>query len=528
MATKFDAIMARRGEIMRKALGMDYSEFEQSPIAFDYEAHDERARLQPATTSSPSRRRPAWATRRCSSSRTSPTSCAAMSEPGKGARIFVKDEAANLAGAFKDRRASVSIHVAKEKGYEGVIAATSGNYGAAVASQAARNGLKCIICQETFDSRHVGQPEIVEKGRICEALRRRGRAADRRPGALLPHGRAARRDRLLRRLALQLVRRERHRDPRPRDRPRDGGAHRRVADARRGHPRRRRQHHRHGPRPQAGRRHRHADHQRLRRPQRPAHGQRRRLQPQELHHRPHRLRRAVRHLAGPRRRAAQRGPAAALHRPLPHGHAGRGVLHHRGDGQARGPRARPGGQHRHDRGGEPRPRPAARRHRRRAGDRVHRRRQAPLGQLNFAKEMGVEVRARRPHGERPRQGHRHPRAPRADPRQGLRRGAHAQELRPQRAQERARGLRADVRRHRVPGRRHQRPTPDDGRRRRWPSSRRPEMAREDTYLQIRGHLAELTRRGARGALLGARPAGRRPAWSSWRARTPRRASSARC
>ena len=36
MATKFDAIMARRGEIMR-ALGMDYSEFERSPIAFDYE-----------------------------------------------------------------------------------------------------------------------------------------------------------------------------------------------------------------------------------------------------------------------------------------------------------------------------------------------------------------------------------------------------------------------------------------------------------------------------------------------------------
>ena len=59
--------------------------------------------------------------------------------------------------------------MAKEKGYEGVIAATSGNYGAAVASQAARNGLKCIIVQETFDSRHVGQPEIVEKGRVCEA-----------------------------------------------------------------------------------------------------------------------------------------------------------------------------------------------------------------------------------------------------------------------------------------------------------------------------------------------------------------------
>jgi cysteine synthase len=64
----------------------------------------------------------------------------------------------------------MSIHVAKEKGYAGVIAATSGNYGAAVASQAARNGLNCIIVQETFDSRHVGQPEIVEKSRICEAF----------------------------------------------------------------------------------------------------------------------------------------------------------------------------------------------------------------------------------------------------------------------------------------------------------------------------------------------------------------------
>ena len=86
-----------------------------------------------------------------------------------GARLFVKDEAANLAGAFKDRRASISIHLAKEKGYAGVIAATSGNYGAAVASQAARAGLKCIICQEAFDSRHIGQPEILEKSRVCEA-----------------------------------------------------------------------------------------------------------------------------------------------------------------------------------------------------------------------------------------------------------------------------------------------------------------------------------------------------------------------
>ena len=168
MATRFDAIMARRGEIMRRALGMDYSEFEISPVAFDYErmmgAHgyslDDIVAIQ---------RRAGVGDTPLLELRNLTDLVRSVSAPGNGARIFVKDEAANLAGAFKDRRASVSIHVAKEKGYEGVIAATSGNYGAAVASQAARNGLKCIIVQETFDSRHVGQPEIVEKGRVCEA-----------------------------------------------------------------------------------------------------------------------------------------------------------------------------------------------------------------------------------------------------------------------------------------------------------------------------------------------------------------------
>ena len=42
--------------------------------------------------------------------------------------------------------------IAAEAGYEGVAAATSGNYGAAVASQAAKAGLKCIVVQEAFDS----------------------------------------------------------------------------------------------------------------------------------------------------------------------------------------------------------------------------------------------------------------------------------------------------------------------------------------------------------------------------------------
>jgi cysteine synthase len=49
------------------------------------------------------------------------------------------------------------------------VAATSGNYGAAVASQAAKAGLRCIVVQEAFDSRGIAQPEIAEKTRACEA-----------------------------------------------------------------------------------------------------------------------------------------------------------------------------------------------------------------------------------------------------------------------------------------------------------------------------------------------------------------------
>jgi hypothetical protein len=63
----------------------------------------------------------------------------------------------------------LSVHEAKKRGYAGVVAATSGNYGAAIASQAAKAGLRCIVVQEAFDSRGIAQPEIAEKTRACEA-----------------------------------------------------------------------------------------------------------------------------------------------------------------------------------------------------------------------------------------------------------------------------------------------------------------------------------------------------------------------
>lgn len=164
----YEAVMARKNAIMKASMGMDYDDFVSSPIAFDYErmmgqtgySHDDIVRIQRETKVGNT---PLFELKNLTElvRRVSPA--------GKGARIFVKDEAANASGSFKARRASISAFEAAKKGYKGIIAATSGNYGAAVASQAAQRGLKCIIVQEVFDSRHVGQPEIVEKGRACEA-----------------------------------------------------------------------------------------------------------------------------------------------------------------------------------------------------------------------------------------------------------------------------------------------------------------------------------------------------------------------
>ncbi len=166
--TSYSAIMARKNEIMKASLGIDFNEYITSPITFDYEKLmaetgyqiQDIARIQAETKVGET---PLFELRRLTEE------VRKISDPGKGAMIMVKDEAANASGSFKARRASISAYEAAQKGYQGMIAASSGNYGAAVASQAAQRGLKCIILQEVFDSRGVGQPEIIEKGRACEA-----------------------------------------------------------------------------------------------------------------------------------------------------------------------------------------------------------------------------------------------------------------------------------------------------------------------------------------------------------------------
>lgn len=165
----YRAVMDRRNEIMKKAIGMDYSSFEISPLSFDYEALmsstgyslEDCIRIQHDAGVGNS---PLLELKNL-------TNAARLVAGGrKGARIFIKDEASNPSGSFKDRRAAISVHHAKKLGYKGVVAATSGNYGAAVASQAAMKNLKCIVLQECFDSKGVGQPEILEKQRKCESL----------------------------------------------------------------------------------------------------------------------------------------------------------------------------------------------------------------------------------------------------------------------------------------------------------------------------------------------------------------------
>ena len=166
--TSYQAVITRKPEIIKKATNIDYAAFESGEIGFDYErmmsqvaySLDKIRQIQQETGVGNT---PLLELKNITAL------ARQLAGPGKGARIFIKDEACNPSGSFKARRASVSVYHAKQHGYKGVVAATSGNFGAAIASQAAMRGLKSIIVQEVFDSRGIGQPEILEKGRACEA-----------------------------------------------------------------------------------------------------------------------------------------------------------------------------------------------------------------------------------------------------------------------------------------------------------------------------------------------------------------------
>ena len=168
MNNSYESVMARKNEIMRKSVGIDFDNYEKDYLAFDYEGLLSEGGFTLETIKDIQNENGVGNTplKEC---KNITNLVRKVSRPGFGARIFIKDEALNDSGSFKARRASVSCYQAKKMGFKGVIAATSGNYGAAVASQAAKYGLKCIIVQECYDSKGVGQPEIIEKARACEA-----------------------------------------------------------------------------------------------------------------------------------------------------------------------------------------------------------------------------------------------------------------------------------------------------------------------------------------------------------------------
>ncbi len=168
LAKDYASVMERRNEIMKDALELNYEEFESGELRFDYE---ELMKSTGYTLEEVERIQRLWGVGHTPMLELRNLSKLARkyAKPGYGATILAKDEASNPSGSFKARRAACAVHHAKKLGYKGVMAATSGNYGAAVASQAAMQGLKAIIVQECFDSKGIGQPEIIEKARRCEA-----------------------------------------------------------------------------------------------------------------------------------------------------------------------------------------------------------------------------------------------------------------------------------------------------------------------------------------------------------------------
>ena len=136
LAKDYNSVMGRSADIMKASLGLDFNDFESGSVAFDYEGLmeatgytiEEIDRIQSRTGVGHT---PLLELRNITAL------ARKYAKPGYGARILVKDEAANASGSFKDRRAACAVYHAKKLGYKGVMAATSGNYGAAVASQAA-------------------------------------------------------------------------------------------------------------------------------------------------------------------------------------------------------------------------------------------------------------------------------------------------------------------------------------------------------------------------------------------------------
>jgi len=64
---------------------------------------------------------------------------------GAGSRVWVKYEASNPTGSFKDRGMTVAVTVARRAGARLVVAASTGNTAASMAAYSARSGLRSVV-----------------------------------------------------------------------------------------------------------------------------------------------------------------------------------------------------------------------------------------------------------------------------------------------------------------------------------------------------------------------------------------------
>lgn len=118
----YAGVISRKNEIMKKTVGMDYGIFESGSIAFDYERMMREtgyslSEIQEIQRSVGVGNTPLIELKNLTAL------VRKISPKGKGARIFIKDEACNPSGSFKDRRAAVSVYHAEKLGYKGVAAA---------------------------------------------------------------------------------------------------------------------------------------------------------------------------------------------------------------------------------------------------------------------------------------------------------------------------------------------------------------------------------------------------------------------
>ena len=117
----YEAVLSRKGEIIKASAGIDFSKFESGGLAFDYEGMLKSTGYDIDAVRS-IQKEVAVGDTPIIELRNMTALARAFAPSGKGARIFIKDEAANPSGSFKDRRAAIAAFHAKKAGYKGLIA----------------------------------------------------------------------------------------------------------------------------------------------------------------------------------------------------------------------------------------------------------------------------------------------------------------------------------------------------------------------------------------------------------------------